>query len=151
MASPCHFITRSFFTMTQLTVLPEVMSQAKAIEMSSQAWNTTARVNEKLVDFILEKKKMFLYSAQNIPICEEKNWFCPMYQTHSRCFICHYFGHGIESCPNVTKNPSRCCIRCWKEGHASNTCGLSLEQAVTPPFKLNFNYPTDLLKKLLFL
>ena len=152
---------RSFFAMTRLTVssdLPSVEdiinNQAKAMEASSQAWHTTAKANEKLIDLVAtvlqNKPNIPLYSARDTLIDERTNWFCPLYQTHARCFLCHYFGHGIEDCPNITKSASKYCIRCWTEGHTSSSCTLSSNHAVTPPFKLDFIHPTDFLKKLFF-
>jgi len=130
-----------------------INNQSKAIEASSRAWQTTTKTNDKLVDLVvtlMTKRSVSLYSAQNTPISEQTNWFCPLYQNHTRCFICHYFGHGIDACPNITKLASEHCIRCWKKGHASSNCPLPIDQASNPPFKPNFIYPSDLLKKILF-
>ena len=144
---------KDFVVISSPETLGEVASnQAKAIQASSQALQTTAGVNDKLVSFIINLfQAKRICSAQDTPVNDQMNWFCPNYQGQTYCYICHYFGHGIEACPNISKSPSAYCIRCWQTGHGSQNCALTMEQAIRCPFfKINFMYPSDLLRKLLF-
>ena len=58
------------------------------------------------------------------------------------CFLCGYYGHGLNTCPNIQEFLEKCC-RCWANYHESKDCFLS-RKAI--PFKRNFLNLSELLK-----
>ena len=134
-------------------LLQAVSDQAKALQASAQALQSSSASQEKLVVLVemvlqLLRTERPLYSAEDSLINKQTNWFCSAHMYHPQCHICKYYGHGIESCPNITKSATGYCIRCWEQGHNTTTCLLNSDQQVRPPFKNNFLYPHDLLLKL---
>jgi hypothetical protein len=63
------------------------------------------------------------------------------WKTHynESCFICKYFGHGIQTCPNILSEYKGACIRCFQGGHFTDSCTNTQRE---PPMKQGFKDPS---------
>ncbi|RIA90190.1 hypothetical protein C1645_738063 [Glomus cerebriforme] len=127
----------------QLGQLDAIVQQAKALQASAEAQNKLIMTLQTQIS--LPKAQNVTYTAENVALDKHTNWFLPTQPQQRPCFVCHYYGHRFENCPNIHSNAYNRCIRCWKHEHTLQNCQLPKEQIVRPPFKNNFLYPNELL------
>lgn len=74
---------------------------------------------------------------------ENKNWVNPFGNFTKPCFVCKYYGHSFQECPNIVPKYRGACVRCWISDHQSTRCRRTVRD---PPFKDGFCPRADLLK-----
>ncbi|RIA95671.1 hypothetical protein C1645_756997 [Glomus cerebriforme] len=130
----------------QKSRLEAVFQQAKALQNSVEAQNKLIMTLQTQISLPIADQKH--YTAKNVALDKHTNWFVPTYSQQKPCYVCHYFGHFFENCPNIHFTAYSKCIRCWQPDHTSQNCSLSRDQSVRPPFKSNFLYPNELLDRI---
>ncbi|RIA87715.1 hypothetical protein C1645_739900 [Glomus cerebriforme] len=126
--------------------LEAIVQQAKALQASAEAQNKLIMALQTQISLPRSNQNV-TYTAENVVLNKHTNWFVPTRPQQKPCFVCHYYGHIFENCPNIHSNAYNRCIRCWQHDHTFQNCQLPKEQTVRPPFKNNFLYPNELLHR----
>src|SRR6266540_6764921 len=83
------------------------------------------------------------YTSNGIVLSAKINWIAPVGVYKDYCYLCNYFGHGFNICPNIRSEFLERCCRCWSGNHESKECKGELQPI---PFKENFLKLSELLK-----
>ena len=84
------------------------------------------------------------YTSDGVLLSSKTNWIAPTGAYKDHCYLCNYFGHGLNVCPNIRPEFLGRCCRCWTNNHESKDCKREHQPI---PFKENFLKPVELLKK----
>ena len=76
-------------------------------------------------------------SSQSTPI-NSNNWPIPIGKHLKPCYLCKYYGHGANDCPNIEGCAIGLCLQCWTRNHDSESC---LYTRRSPPFKPEYRAP----------
>src|SRR6266498_4109353 len=74
------------------------------------------------------------YTSNGIVLSAKTNWIAPVRAYKDYCYLCNYFGHGFNICPNIRLEFLERCCRCWSDNHKSKECRDELQPI---PFKEN--------------
>ncbi|GES86137.1 hypothetical protein GLOIN_2v1883110 [Rhizophagus clarus] len=88
----------------------------------------------------------FICTSEGIALSSRTNWIAPIGSYKDPCYLCEYYGHGFNTCPNIQQNYWGRCCRCWVSPHESKDCHLRRGEKVPIPFKKNFLKQADLIK-----
>src|SRR6266498_4496389 len=83
------------------------------------------------------------YTSNGIVLSAKTNWIVPVGAYKDYCYLCNYFGHGFNICPNIRPEFLGRCYRCWSGNYESKECRGELQPIL---FKENFLKPSELLK-----
>src|SRR6266540_3591582 len=62
------------------------------------------------------------YTSNGIVLSAKTNWIAPVGAYKDYCYLCNYFGHGFNICPNIRSEFLGRCCRCWSSNHESKEC-----------------------------
>ena len=88
--------------------------------------------------------KNTFYTSDGVRLSAKTNWIAPVGAYKDCCYLCNYFGHGMNVCPNIRSEYLGKCCKCWSNNHESKECK---REPVSIPFKENYLKPAELLKK----
>jgi len=86
------------------------------------------------------------FTSRNVSLSANDNWLIPTGLYTSPCFLCSYFGHGANNCPNLIDDYLMNCFKCWNPGHSVGECNLFKAKT---PFKEEYIPPGELLQKII--
>jgi ABC-type transporter Mla subunit MlaD len=86
------------------------------------------------------------FTSRNVSLSANDNWLIPTGLYTSPCFLCSYFGHGANNCPNLIDDYLMNCFKCWNPGHSVGECNLFKAKT---PFKEGYILPGELLQKII--
>ena len=92
----------------------------------------------------LTTSKNTFYTSDGVQLSAKTNWIAPVGAYKDSCYLCNYFGHGFNFCPNIRSEFLGKCCKCWISNHESKECKCKQQST---PFKENFLKPSELLKK----
>ncbi|GES91583.1 hypothetical protein GLOIN_2v1883110 [Rhizophagus clarus] len=88
----------------------------------------------------------FICTSEGVALSSRTNWIAPISSYKDPCYLCEYYGHGLNTCPNIQQNYRGRYCRCWISPHESKDCHLRRGEKVPIPFKKNFLKLADLIK-----
>lgn len=94
-------------TKEQSNILTTVITSLLSTNSSNQMSNTNT-----------------LESSSGVPICDSNSPWATKYYSEP-CYLCFYFGHGFETCPNIQDDFKGTCLRCFGTGHKVSDCVIS--------------------------
>src|SRR6266498_3376177 len=62
------------------------------------------------------------YTSNGIVLLAKTNWIVPVGAYKDHCYLCNYFDHGFNICPNIRPEFLGRCCRCWSGNHESKEC-----------------------------
>src|SRR6266540_993688 len=62
------------------------------------------------------------YTSNGIVLSAKTNWIASVGAYKDYCYLCNYFGHGFNICPNIRPEFLGRCCRCWSGNHESKEC-----------------------------
>src|SRR6266498_4097155 len=62
------------------------------------------------------------YTSNGIVLLAKTNWIAPVGAYKNYCYLCNYFGHEFNICPNIRPEFLERCCRCWSDNHESKEC-----------------------------
>src|SRR6266496_1026321 len=62
------------------------------------------------------------YTSNGVVLLAKTNWIVPVGAYKDHCYLCNYFGHGFNICPNIRPEFLEKCCRCWSSNHESKEC-----------------------------
>src|SRR6266536_3593469 len=62
------------------------------------------------------------YTSNGVVLSAKTNWIAPVGAYKDYCYLCNYFGHGFNICPNIRPEFLERCCRCWSDNHESKKC-----------------------------
>src|SRR6266542_4105551 len=83
------------------------------------------------------------YTSNGIVLSAKTNWIASVGAYKDHCYLCNYFGHGFNICPNIRPEFLGRCCRCWSDNYESKEYRGELRPI---PFKENFLKLSELLK-----
>jgi len=86
------------------------------------------------------------FTSRNVSLSANDNWLIPTGLYISPCFLCSYFGHEANNCPNLIDDYLMNCFKCWNPGHSVGECNLFKAKT---PFKEEYIPPGELLQKII--
>ena len=86
------------------------------------------------------------FTSRNVSLSANDNWLIPTGLYTSPCFLCSYFGHEANNCPNLIDDYLMNCFKCWNPGHSVGECNLFKAKT---PFKEEYIPPGELLQKII--
>src|SRR6266542_2715385 len=57
------------------------------------------------------------YTSNGVVLSAKTNWIVPVGAYKDYCYLCNYFGHGFNICPNIRLEFLGRCCRCWSGNH----------------------------------
>src|SRR6266540_3604672 len=52
------------------------------------------------------------YTSNGVVLSAKTNWIAPVGAYKDYCYLCNYFGHGFNICPNIRSEFLRRCYKC---------------------------------------
>src|SRR6266498_619070 len=83
------------------------------------------------------------YTSNGVVLSAKTNWIASVRTYKDYYYLCNYFGHRFNICPNIRSEFLGRCCRCWSSNHESKECRGELQPI---PFKENFLKLSELLK-----
>ena len=123
----------------------------RLIETNDQNWITVNKCSEKQTELlsvfiqtqqVQSSSRRPVYTALNTPL-SATNSLRPIGIYKQPCFICEYYGHGLQDCQNIKSEYLGSCIRCWT--HITNKAKDCKNQQRKAPFKENYLTPQQLI------
>src|SRR6266542_2506945 len=62
------------------------------------------------------------YTSNGVVLSAKTNWIAPVEAYKDYCYLCNYFGHRFNICPNIRPEFLERCCRCWSGNHESKEC-----------------------------
>src|SRR6266498_3188898 len=62
------------------------------------------------------------YTSNGIVLSAKTNWITPVEAYKNHCYLCNYFSHRFNICPNIRSEFLGRCCRCWSGNHKSKEC-----------------------------
>src|SRR6266508_4480591 len=62
------------------------------------------------------------YTSNGVVLSAKTNWIASVRAYKNHCYLCNYFGHGFNICPNIRPEFLGRCCRCWSGNHESKEC-----------------------------
>src|SRR6266540_1917782 len=53
------------------------------------------------------------YTSNGVVLSAKTNWIALIGAYKDHCYLCNYFGHGFNICPNIKPEFLGRCCRCW--------------------------------------
>ena len=103
-----------------LTMLEQLSSHRVAATAAAAAPPSHSELIkfESLSDSILSLNSLSLtsrnifYTSNGIVLSAKTNWITPVGAYKDHCYLCNYFGHGFNICPNIRPEFLGRCCRC---------------------------------------
>src|SRR6266540_7062598 len=112
-------------------------SRSKLIKFKSLSDSTSS------LNSLLSTSRNIFYTLNRIVLSAKTNWIVPVGAYKDYCYLCNYFGHGFNICPNIRPEFLGRCYRCWSGNYESKECRGELQPI---SFKENFLKLSELLK-----
>src|SRR6266545_3802248 len=91
-------------------------SRSELIKFESLSDSTSS-----LNSLLLTSRNTF-YTSNGIVLSAKTNWIALVGAYKDYCYLCNYFGHGFNICPNIRSEFLERCCRCWSGNHESKEC-----------------------------
>src|SRR6266542_2248851 len=62
------------------------------------------------------------YTSNGVVLSAKTNWIVSVGAYKNYCYLCNYFSHRFNICPNIKPEFLRRCCRCWFSNHESKEC-----------------------------
>src|SRR6266542_5820329 len=62
------------------------------------------------------------YTSNGVVLSAKTNWIVPVGAYKDHCYLCNYFSHRFNICPNIRPEFLGRCCRCWFSNHESKKC-----------------------------
>src|SRR6266540_4594929 len=62
------------------------------------------------------------YTSNGVVLSAKTNWIALVGAYKDHCYLCNYFGHGFNICPNIRPEFLERCCKCWFGNHKSKEC-----------------------------
>src|SRR6266498_2272723 len=62
------------------------------------------------------------YTSNGVVLSAKTNWIVPVGAYKDHCYLCNYFSHRFNICPNIRPEFLGRCCRCWSDNHESKEC-----------------------------
>src|SRR6266542_2224704 len=62
------------------------------------------------------------YTSNRVVLSAKTNWIAPVGAYKDYCYLCNYFDHGFNICPNIRPEFLGRCCRCWSDNYESKEC-----------------------------
>src|SRR6266498_3943219 len=95
------------------------------------------------LNFLSSTSRNTFYTSNRVVLSAKTNWIVPVGAYKDYYYLCNYFGHGFNICPNIRSEFLGRCCRCWSDNHESKECKCEFRPI---PFKENFLKLSELLK-----
>ena len=59
------------------------------------------------------------YTSNGVVLSAKTNWIALIGAYKDHYYLCNYFGHGFNICPNIRPEFLERCCRCWSGNHES--------------------------------
>ena len=74
------------------------------------------------LNFLSSTSRNTFYTSNGIVLSAKTNWIAPVGAYKDHCYLCNYFGHGFNICPNIRSEFLERYCRCWSGNHESKEC-----------------------------
>src|SRR6266508_212349 len=74
------------------------------------------------LNFLSSTSRNTFYTSNGIVLSAKTNWIMPVGAYKDYCYLCNYFNHGFNICPNIRPEFLRRCCRYWSGNHESKEC-----------------------------
>ena len=131
-----------------LTILEQLSSRrvaaaaAAAAPPSHSEFKSLSDLTSSLNSLSSTLRNIF-YTSNGVVLSAKTNWIAPVGVYKDHCYLCNYFGHGFNVCPNIRPEFLGRCCRCWSGNHKSKECRGEVRSIL---FKENFLKPSELFK-----
>src|SRR6266542_2284190 len=134
-----------------LTMLEQLFSRHVAAAVAAAAASSHLELlkfeslsdSTSSLNSLLSISRNTFYTSNGIVLSANTNWIVPVGAYKDYCYLCNYFGHGFNICPNIRPEFLGRCYRCWSGNYESKECRGELQPIL---FKENFLKPSELLK-----
>src|SRR6266540_2483632 len=96
-----------------------------------------------LLNSLSSTSRNTFYTSNGIVLSVKTNWIASVRAYKNYCYLCNYFGHGFNICPNIRPEFLERCCRFWSGNYESKECRGELRPI---SFKENFLKLSELLK-----
>src|SRR6266545_5223016 len=62
------------------------------------------------------------YTSNGVVLSAKTNWIMPVGAYKNYYYLCNYFDHRFNICPNIRPEFLERCYRCWSSNHESKEC-----------------------------
>src|SRR6266498_5464325 len=62
------------------------------------------------------------YISNRVVLSAKTNWIAPVGAYKNHYYLCNYFSHRFNICPNIRPEFLERCCRCWSGNHESKEC-----------------------------
>src|SRR6266498_1939464 len=62
------------------------------------------------------------YTSNGVVLSAKTNWIVSVGAYKNYCYLCNYFSHRFNICPNIKPEFLGRCYRCWSGNHKSKEC-----------------------------
>src|SRR6266496_4049586 len=74
------------------------------------------------LNFLSSTSRNTFYTLNGVVLSAKTNWIAPVGAYKDHCYLCNYFGHGFNICPNIRPEFLGRCCKCWSGNHESKEC-----------------------------
>src|SRR6266498_2358676 len=71
---------------------------------------------------LLSTSRNTFYTSNGIVLSAKTNWIMPVGAYKDHYYLCNYFDHRFNICPNIRPEFLGRCCRCWFGNHESKEC-----------------------------
>src|SRR6266545_383941 len=104
-----------------LTILEQLSSRHVVIAAAAATPPSRSDSTSSLNSLSSTSRNTF-YTSNGIILSAKTNWIVPVGAYKDHCYLCNYFGHGFNICPNIRPEFLGRCCRCWSGNHESKEC-----------------------------
>src|SRR6266540_808717 len=72
-----------------------------------------------LLNSLLSTSRNTFYTSNGVVLSAKTNWIASVEAYKDYCYLCNYFDHGFNICPNIRPEFLERCCRCWSGNHES--------------------------------
>src|SRR6266498_1002420 len=111
-----------------LTMLEQLSSRHVAAAATAPPSHSELIKFESLSDSTLSLNSLsstsrnIFYTSNGIVLLAKTNWIAPVGAYKDHCYLCNYFSHGFNICPNIRLEFLGRCCRYWSGNHESKEC-----------------------------
>src|SRR6266496_4600491 len=93
-----------------------VPSHSELIKFESLSDSTSS------LNSLLSTSRNTFYTSNGVVLSAKTNWIASVGAYKNHCYLCNYFGHGFNICPNIRPEFLGKCYRCWSGNYESKEC-----------------------------
>src|SRR6266542_2120043 len=113
-----------------LTMLEQLSSRRVAAAAAAAAPSSHSELIkfESLSDLISSLNSLSstsrntFYTSNGVVMSAKTNWIALIGAYKDHYYLCNYFGHGFNICPNIRPEFLGRCCRCWSSNHELKEC-----------------------------